>query len=83
MTPEFGKLAEIVRILGPLENLEALAVGLQQTVLDSVMNHLGEMSRTGGTDVRVTFRRGQREKDRFARVHLLVVAADHEAVALF
>ena len=57
MTPELGKLAEIVRVLGSLENLEALAIGLQQTVLDSVMNHLGEMSRAGGTDVRVTFGR--------------------------
>src|SRR5580692_1924747 len=83
MTPELGNLPEIVRVLGSLENLEPLTIGLEQTVLDPVMNHLGEMSRAGGADVRVTFGWGQREKDWLARVHLLVVAADHETVALF
>src|SRR6202040_999331 len=38
-----------------LENVEALRVGLHHAVLDSVVNHLDEMSSAGGAAMNVTF----------------------------
>ncbi len=47
------------------------------------MDHFREVTGTGGADVRVAFGRRERQENRLAVRHLLVVAADHQAVAFF
>src|SRR5580698_6492224 len=78
MGPEFRKRAEIVLIRRAFQYLETLTVGFQQAVLDAVVHHLGEMAGTGRPDVRVTFRRCEREKNRLAMIDRIVIAARSE-----
>jgi len=42
--PDLANLAQIERVLGFLENLEALGVGLHHPVLDAVVDHFDEVA---------------------------------------
>jgi hypothetical protein len=64
-----------------LHDLEALGVGLHQSVLDSVVDHLHEVPGPGRADVGVAGLRRQRREDRLERLHRLGVPADHQAEA--
>ena len=53
VAPDPGDLLEVEVELGGPHHLEALGVGLHQAVLDPVVDHLHEVARAGGADVRV------------------------------
>src|SRR5690349_17530137 len=66
-----------------LDDLEALAIRLKHAVLDAVMHHLDEVPGAGRAHVAVAIGRGERLEDWLAVVEDRLVAADHQAVALF
>ena len=80
MQPEFGELMQIVRELGLLEDLEALAVRGEHPVLDPVVDHLREMAGPARPDVRVPVRRRQGQEDRLRAFDRIRIPADHQTV---
>src|SRR5712671_7900768 len=67
------------------EHRKAFRIGLHQTVLDPVMDHLGEMTRAARADMApaaLAARRKRRENRPEPRNGRLI-AADHEAVTVF
>src|SRR5207253_10557318 len=63
-----------------LEDLEPLAVGGEEPVLDAVVHHLHEVPGAARADVRVSALRGERGEDRFRVIERLAFPAHHEAV---
>ena len=68
--------------LGLLHHLEALRVRLHEPVLDPVVHHLREVPCAARADVRVAVLGREVLEDRLEPLHGLVVAADHQAVAV-
>ena len=68
------------------QQLEALGVGLHQAVLDAVVHHLGVVAGADRAGVHEALLAGtlraQRVEDRHGPLDQLVVAADHQAVAV-
>ena len=71
-----------VELVGPAHDLEALGVGLHESVLDPVVDHLDEVPGADRADVGVAALGGERQQGGLDHGHRLVRAADHEAVAL-
>jgi hypothetical protein len=86
LLPDVSDLGEI-KVEGGLglEDGEAFCVGLHHSVLNAVVDHLDEVTCAGGTDVSPAFglAGGEGFEDGGEALHGLLIAADHEAVALF
>ena len=80
--PGAGHGLEVDGVLGGVEDLEALRVGLHEPVLDAVVDHLRVVAGAGRAAVDVAALGRQRPEDGLQRRHRLGVAADHRAVAV-
>ena len=69
-------------LVGLLHDLEALAVGLHEPVLDAVVDHLHEVAGAHRPHVGVAALGGEGQEDRLATATTAFVAADHQAVAV-
>ena len=83
VAPDRGDLVQVEReLLGRLHDLEALAVGLHEAVLDAVVHHLHEVAGPDRAHVGVPVLGGQGQEGRLDHGHGLLGAPHHEAVAL-
>ena len=73
---------EIEVVLGGVHDLEPLAVGLHEAVLDPVVHHLHEVAGTGRADMGPAVFGRERAEDRLEPFDGLVGAAGHQAEAL-
>src|SRR5512140_185794 len=78
--PGDGRRVETVFGLG-LQELEAFGVGLEQAVLDAVVDHLDEVPGSARTEMGIAVRRGQGREDRLEALDIGLVPADHQAIA--
>ncbi|EEF93657.1 hypothetical protein CATMIT_01710, partial [Catenibacterium mitsuokai DSM 15897] len=85
VAPDLRDLVQVQAELGLApEDGEALGIGLHHSVLDAVVDHLGEVARAAGPDPAPAAlgRRRQGFEDRPQPFDRGLVAADHQAVAL-
>src|ERR671921_191301 len=78
---EAGEGPEIVVVAGLLENLEPLGVGLEHSVLDPVVYHLGEVAGSRVPEKSVAVLRSKGLKGRLDVLEGVGIAPDHGAVA--
>jgi hypothetical protein len=73
---------QVELVVGLGQQLEAFAVGLEQAVLDAVVNHLDEMAGAAGADVGVAVLGRQRLEERLDAAEDVALAAHHQAETL-
>src|SRR5919112_3599631 len=81
LVPEAGEGPEIVVVAGLLEDLEPLGVGLEHSVLDPVVDHLGEVPGPGVTKEGVAILGRERLEHGLYVLEGVGIAPDHRAVA--
>ena len=85
MTPELGYLSQIqIELALATHQIQALGKGLHHAVLNTVVDHLGKVTRTCRPNMRPSpvRSRGQRFEYRCYQINITLTAADHHAVAL-
>src|SRR5215210_5619261 len=81
LVPQAREGPEVIVVAGLLEDLEPLGVGLEHPVLDAVVNHLGEVTRTGVPEKGVSVLGREGREGRLDVLEGIGVAPDHRAVA--
>ena len=85
VAPDFGDLVQVeLELALVLQDREAFGVGLHQSVLDAVVDHLGVVAGADRPDAAPApiRRRRQRLENRAQALDHGLVAADHQAIAL-
>src|SRR5436190_8062810 len=82
VVPQLRDLAQVKgEILRGVQNLVALGIGLEQSVLDPIVHHLDVVAGAAGAHVGVALGRREGPKDRLAVLERGGRGTDHEAVA--